>query len=189
MSISPVSALFVGIIALTLTVNAESIRKPVPVLKIMALGDSITFGTGDGCNNSPRDHCHGGYRIGLWRNLSSLASQAEYNFRSVGTQASGPSSLSNREHEGHIGWTARMFTQDCGLAPGAKSSIDDPDIQEAWCLETYIKQFKPDIILMHLGTNSLARSKQWRDAVYDLKQLIVRIARIQPSAMYVLISP
>ncbi|MEU5259474.1 endo-1,4-beta-xylanase [Amycolatopsis sp. NPDC021455] len=59
-------------------------------VRIMPLGDSITYGTGD----------PGGYRIGLWQRLAA----GRYTNDFVGSQFNGPSSLWDHDHEGHPGW-------------------------------------------------------------------------------------
>jgi lysophospholipase L1-like esterase len=59
-------------------------------VRIMPLGDSITYGTG-----TP-----GGYRIGLWNRLAAGGYRDDY----VGSQFNGPSSLWDHNHEGHPGW-------------------------------------------------------------------------------------
>ncbi|MCZ4124721.1 GDSL-type esterase/lipase family protein [Streptomyces sp. H39-S7] len=63
-----------------------------PVLRVMPLGDSITWGAGSATTSS--------YRLPLW-NL--LAGQSRYSVRFVGSQASG--SLPAFSNEGHSGYT------------------------------------------------------------------------------------
>lgn len=60
-------------------------------VRVMPLGDSITYGTGD----------PGGYRIGLWQRLAG----ASYTVDFVGSQSNGPAGLGDHDHEGHPGWT------------------------------------------------------------------------------------
>ncbi|WP_410588197.1 SGNH/GDSL hydrolase family protein [Amycolatopsis sp. lyj-23] len=59
-------------------------------VRIMPLGDSITYGTG----------VPGGYRIGLWQRLAA----GRYTNDFVGSQFNGPASLWDHDHEGHPGW-------------------------------------------------------------------------------------
>src|SRR5947209_18768574 len=59
-------------------------------VKVMPLGDSITYGTGD----------PGGYRIGLWQRLVAGGYKVDF----VGSQSNGPASLGDHDHEGHPGW-------------------------------------------------------------------------------------
>jgi lysophospholipase L1-like esterase len=60
-------------------------------VRVMPLGDSITYGTGD----------PGGYRIGLWQRLVGGAYTVDF----VGSQSNGPAGLGDHDHEGHPGWT------------------------------------------------------------------------------------
>ncbi len=59
-------------------------------VRVMPLGDSITFGTGD----------PGGYRIGLWQRFVANGYRVDF----VGSQSNGPASLGDHDHEGHPGW-------------------------------------------------------------------------------------
>jgi lysophospholipase L1-like esterase len=67
-----------------------------PVLRVMPLGDSITWGVGSSTTSS--------YRLPLW-NL--LAGQSRYSVRFVGSQASG--SLPDPANEGHSGYTIQQI--------------------------------------------------------------------------------
>jgi lysophospholipase L1-like esterase len=60
-------------------------------LKIMSLGDSITYGV---IGTNDRDS--GGYRTELWNKLVADGLKVEF----VGSQSSGPDGLSNKNHEG-----------------------------------------------------------------------------------------
>lgn len=107
--------------------------------KVLPLGDSITFGCGDGCNGLgcgdqcalSRPKCQAGWRAGLWRKLSPGSSTSDvWDF--VGTQQNGPEDT-DRDHESHPGWTCEGIL---GIA-------------DNWV------PLNPDIILLHLGTNNL----------------------------------
>lgn len=93
-------------------------------IKIMPLGDSITYGEGivD----------YGGYR----NLLGALLESDGYPFDFVGSEKSGEEALPDADNEGHPGWRISNI----------KEAIDT----EGW-LETY----RPDIILLHIGSNDL----------------------------------
>jgi lysophospholipase L1-like esterase len=93
-------------------------------LKIMPLGDSITYGEGI--------VSYGGYR----NLLGALLQSDGYLFDFVGSQKSAEEVLADADNEGHPGWRIRNLKDD----------ID----AEGW-LETY----KPDLILLHIGSNDL----------------------------------
>jgi len=124
--------------------------RPGP-LKIMPLGDSITFGTPDPGS--------GGYR----RVLGALLPQNDYPIEFVGSRPGGD--------EGHPGWTILQI----------KNGIDT----NGW-LETY----RPDIILLHVGTNDIragnaaaapdALSALLEDILVRLPQAHVIVAQIIP---------
>jgi lysophospholipase L1-like esterase len=76
-------------VALTVHPGAASAESNGGV-RVMPLGDSITYGTGD----------PGGYRIGLWQRAVAGGYQTDF----VGSQTNGPASLGDHDHEGHPGW-------------------------------------------------------------------------------------
>ena len=115
---------------------------------ILPLGDSITFGCGDSCvgaaggwncdlppYTTPCSACSGGYRQFLWRMLQQSASAGRLGSKPVqfvGTQHNGPSDV-DTHHEGHPGWQIPQIQA----------------ISKQWIAT------KPDIILLHLGTNDM----------------------------------
>jgi lysophospholipase L1-like esterase len=118
-------------IALALVVAAGAIGDAAPIepgkpVRIMPLGDSITFGT--------PDLGYGGYR----RLLGTLLAADGYMIDFVGSRRSGY--IPHPNNEGHVGWTI----------PQLKNGID----ANRW-LETY----RPDLVLLHIGTNDIFQGK------------------------------
>jgi len=112
------------------------VASAAPAVKILPLGDSITFGCGDGCDgnfcdaqHTPCAQCAGGYRAPLWRSITTLQG---VNVSFVGSQLNGPADI-DRHHEGHSGW----------------KTTDIHNIIGTWAA------FEPDLILVHLGTNDI----------------------------------
>lgn len=99
----------------------ESVAQSAPI-KIMPLGDSCTAGMGD--------PSYGGYRTDLYQHYTN----AGLNVQFVGSQTGGPSSLPQKNHEGHSGWTI----------PQISDNID------GW-LNTY----SPDVVLLLIGGNDI----------------------------------
>ncbi|MCP2163229.1 GDSL-type esterase/lipase family protein [Goodfellowiella coeruleoviolacea] len=93
---------------------------PAAGVRVMPLGDSITDGF-----NVP-----GGYRIGLWQKL--LAGGHTVDF--VGSMSNGPSSLGDRDHEGHSGWTIAQIDAN---------------------VVNWLRTHTPRTILLHIGTNDM----------------------------------
>jgi len=83
---------------LVITSHAEAAVGSQPV-RIMPLGDSITYGTGSDSKSS--------YRAALWNRL---VDQAGYNIDFVGSQQSG--ALPDRDNEGHRGWRIDQIAAD-----------------------------------------------------------------------------
>ena len=104
-------------------------------VRIMPLGDSITYGIGDPDEN--------GYRLRLWDLL--IANGYEVNF--VGSLKSG--SLNggfDSNHEGHSGWTAYEIAGD---------------------LRPWLNTYRPNIVLLHIGSNGLEASPDGVSQILD----------------------
>lgn len=95
-----------------LLVFTNSANAQVAPLRILPLGDSITFGLG----------APGGYRAPLFDVLTAQGYQVDF----VGTQTSNAAEgQSEREHEGHSGW---QIDQILGISESVLAEIDDPDV-------------------------------------------------------------
>ncbi|CAK4031800.1 Hypothetical predicted protein [Lecanosticta acicola] len=95
-------------------------------LRIMPLGDSITFGMGSAWGN--------GYRAFLYDYLMASCGQREVTF--IGSQHSGP--MSNGETEGYPGYSIASIANK--TQPALSDSLDR----------------KPNVVLLHAGTNDFA---------------------------------
>ena len=126
--------------------------------KIMAIGDSITDGT------YPVDPTPGAYRIQLWNRFISDSLNVDF----VGSKSNGPSTLGDKHHEGHPGWTINQITTlvDNGL------------------LFTY----QPDVVLLMIGTNDILRNDNISTLKTELSQLIDKITTGLPNANLVVSS-
>jgi len=142
------SRLFLGSLAV-------ATAAPVTVLP---LGDSITFGCGDGCKGTigcgdqcaiSRPYEQTGFRAPLWHMLSpGSVTSPDWDF--VGTQQNGPDD-SDRDHEGYPGWK----------------------IEDLWRVREGWVALNPDVILLHLGTNNMGVGLQQADeALKHMKILL-----------------
>lgn len=107
--------------------NFASIPDYNSPLKIMPLGDSITYGVS---GKNSRDS--GGYRTELWHKFIADGLQVKM----VGSQSHGPDSLGDKAHEGHPGWTIGQIA----------ASVNE-----------WLNAFQPDLILLMIGTNDTRR--------------------------------
>jgi len=123
-------------------------------LRILPLGDSITWGGQPGADNGTD-----GYRAQLIHALI-RARYASVNF--VGTQRSGL--MPNNDNEGH---------------PGAT-------ISELQAVMKAGLQMRPNVVLLHIGTNDLARpetaEEKWADAPKRLAALLDDVLDVCPDA-------
>ncbi|WP_422769707.1 GDSL-type esterase/lipase family protein [Plantactinospora sp. WMMC1484] len=116
-------------------------------VRVLPLGDSITDGF-----NVP-----GGYRIDLWQKVVAGGYTVDF----VGSQANGPASLGDRDHEGHSGWR-----------------IDQIDAN----IVSWLTTFQPQTILLHIGTNDVFQNRDLPNAPNRLAALIDRITTTAPNA-------
>ena len=157
---------------------------PTATVRVLPLGDSITFGCGDSMSpacvaegrgaactiaESPCATCAEGYRVRLFDSLSAGASPA-VSWRFVGTQRTGPRDCGTQgacQHEGHPGWR----TTDL-------SAI----------VNTTLAPLQPDIILLHIGTNDIGRNNYATPAVAaaavsaNLRALVAQLLAAVPGA-------
>ncbi|WP_163572361.1 GDSL-type esterase/lipase family protein [Fodinicola feengrottensis] len=79
----------------------------------------------------------------------------------VGSQTSGPTNLPDQNHEGHPGWTIAQLSQ-----------------QVVGWLTTY----KPDMVLLHIGTNDMYTDATSAAAPAELSTLLDQITQTVPAA-------
>ena len=128
-------------------------------LKIMPLGDSITYGV----IQSDRNTESGGYRTGLWHKFA--ADGLKVNF--VGTLSNGPASLGDKNHEGHRGFKIN------DIAASVNKWLD-------------VKQ--PNIILLTIGTNDMRWAGGLKTAPKRLSALVDQITDQLPNAQLLVAS-
>jgi lysophospholipase L1-like esterase len=99
-------------------------------IRIMPLGDSLTYGVQDEETEASINHNRTGYRAPLWYSLKDAKYEADF----VGSMSTGASANPpfDTNHEGHPNWTSY-------------------DLNEK--LYGYLEHAQPNIILLHIGTN------------------------------------
>ena len=128
---------------------------PLTTVKIMPLGDSITLGW----NYYPGTSypAPGGYRTLLWQKL---VQQDGKNIDFVGSLSSGPSTLGDKDHEGHSGWRIDQI----------RANVD-----------IYMASAQPDVVLLAIGTNDILQNYDLPNAPSRLQDLVGRICTDKPS--------
>ncbi|GEL26809.1 hypothetical protein PSU4_57630 [Pseudonocardia sulfidoxydans NBRC 16205] len=98
-----------------------------------------------------------GYRGPLYRMLQRDAINVDY----VGSLRSGPSWLPDKDNEGHSGWTLAMLAPKVG----------------AW-----VRAARPDVVLLHAGTNDLGRGVAGDVTARRLDDVLGKILAAAPRA-------
>jgi lysophospholipase L1-like esterase len=124
----------------------------------MPLGDSITWGLGSEPSFSVALDRGNGYRVALQKRLTAAGVKVDF----VGSQKSGtPAGAADLDNEGHPGWT---IAQIAGRVDG------------------WLNTYKPDAVLLHIGTNDIAKNADVADAPKRLSALIDQISKARPTA-------
>nr|WTA65562.1 FG-GAP-like repeat-containing protein [Micromonospora sp. NBC_00855] len=139
-------AAYQGLSAAISTTFRAILPRGETALRVMPLGDSITYGVG------VSDPEGTGYRARLWSGLSD-APVLDF----VGSMNSG--TLPDRNHEGHPWWR-----------------IADIDRQ----VDCVIPRYRPNVVLLHIGTNDMQFNDAVDDAPARLEGLIGKIVRLAP---------
>jgi lysophospholipase L1-like esterase len=102
----------------------------------------------------------GGYRVDLYRELKKRG--IEFDF--VGSLRNGPASLPDKEHEGHIGWRIDQI----------QASVDG-----------WLRAYRPDVVLLLIGTNDILRHYRATTAPARLDALVGQIYAVRPATKIV----
>jgi lysophospholipase L1-like esterase len=127
-------------------------------IRIMPLGDSITRGA---ICPKPGD-VPGGYRTRLWKRLTDAGHKVHF----VGADTSNPDpgKLPNPNHNGYKGWT-----------------IEQIDAK----VVSWLKESKPDVVLLHIGTNNAFQKANDAAITASLDKLITHITTESPKTYVV----
>ena len=138
----------------------EPTEPKVSIIRLMPLGDSITYGAGSTRNN--------GYRVVLGDLLlEGEPAAAEVDF--VGSQDSGRFADPEYVHEGYSGWVIEQLSEL--VMP---TEPNGP-------LETYT----PNLITLHIGTNDMNQDRDVANAPERLETLIDTIFETIPDVILV----
>jgi lysophospholipase L1-like esterase len=105
------------------------------------------------------DPRQGGYRTVLWK----MAQAQNWNMHFVGGSGSGPDDLPEKNHEGH---------------PGAR-------IEEITSIVPRMAQYRPQIVLLHAGTNDLINNVSPQQAADRMVVLLNRLTETLPDAVII----
>lgn len=130
-------------------------------VKIMPLGDSLTEG---GYSLDGSWYLSGGYRHYLKKMISDRGWRIDF----VGSRSSGPVPENDIQHEGYSGWR-----------------IEEVHSKVKVALET----FKPDVVLVMLGSNDLHQNFHTWGAPKRLANLVNEILNLNPKVIVLLASP
>jgi len=98
----------------------------------------------------------GAYRTQLWKNIVNNGYKVDF----VGSLRGGPSDLEDKDHEGHSGWRIDQISNN---------------------INSWMDTYKPDIVLLHIGTNDISQKYDLNNAPNRLSDLIDKICAKLPA--------
>ncbi len=135
-------------------------------LKVMPMGDSITYGV----VAHPNNITSGGYRTFLWNEFQELGLATDF----VGSSSTPNGGAPDDDHNGYRGKTINWLTSD----KWTSVSSGDPAGPSGGLTQSLNEQ-KPDVILLMAGTND-SQKDSVQTMLNDLSKLIDKIAQISP---------
>jgi lysophospholipase L1-like esterase len=125
-------------------------------LRVMALGDSITEGT----------QANPSYRPFLWKMVKRSGGEVDF----VGSMrapapARGLAEGFDPDHEGHWGWHVEEVLSR---------------------IEGWAARARPDIVLIHLGTNDIGTGGDLRETVEETRRVIEALRKVNPGVTVLL---
>jgi lysophospholipase L1-like esterase len=148
------AVLLLGVIYLIPLSSPKTEASAKPVITILPLGDSITYGVGSSDK--------GGYRTFLWKECI----KSGYSVRFVGTRSNGPGDI-DTYNEGHPGWRIDQISSH--VVP-------------------WLMLYRPQIILLFIGTNDILQRHDVSHAPERLTLLLDQITSILPKSTLIVAS-
>jgi lysophospholipase L1-like esterase len=119
-------------------------------VRIMPLGDSITEAFAP----------HDSYRYWLWNALKSDGYKVDFVGSMHGVFDGAPRDTNfDQDHEGHVGWTADQILSH---------------------LPAWARTYKPDVVLLHLGTNDMMLHQSVTGTLDELTQVVATLRKANP---------
>ncbi len=153
-------------------------------IKIMPLGNSITYGNNIGDLTVPRPLAD---RIAYRKDLYNLLSLGGYSFDFVGSETSGAPTVADGDNAGFPGITASQLesllnTGVLDQTPSSPSGLAGHSNGDIITAGFYLDAFSPDAILLHIGTNDVATttSTQIADILDEVDAYETRAGKTVP---------
>lgn len=99
----------------------------------------------------------GGYRTDLWQYMTADGRRVDF----VGSRSNGPPQLGDRDEEGHPGWRIHQLAAH---------------------VQSWLRTYHPDVVLLHIGTNDIIQRRALRNAPARLAALVDLITATAPDA-------
>lgn len=155
--LSPLTGVFIllaSLVGVGIGISSRPVQQPIAPpengVRVMPLGDSIT----------QANALHNSYRRPLWLKLRQVGYRVDF-VGSTRKHLGGPPPQQDfdLDHEGHWGWRVDEVLQQI----------------EAWS-----RAARPDIVLVHLGTNDLASGERSDGVIGEMRSLIQALRRVNP---------
>lgn len=135
--------------------QTRPVKSPAPATVAAPLANVRVMPLGDSITAGMT--VQGAYRTVLWQLMSTAWRDVEF----VGSMSAGPKELAERNHEGHPGWEIAQLDRHV----------------DAW-----LTIYRPDVVLLQIGTNDVLRDDHLAQAPYRLSALLDHITRALPHA-------
>jgi lysophospholipase L1-like esterase len=150
LSPSPRSSPFGSTVPQVEKLEPRRLLASVPGVRVMPLGDSITEAFAP----------HDSYRYWLWNALKADGYKVDFVGSMHGVFDGAPKDTNfDQDHEGHVGWTADQILSHLG--PWART-------------------YKPDVVLLHLGTNDMMLRQSVTGTITELGKVIDVLRNANP---------
>ncbi|WP_242840033.1 GDSL-type esterase/lipase family protein, partial [Ruminococcus flavefaciens] len=141
--------------------NTNTTTQSTGTIKIMPIGDSITYGMGD----------TGGYRKFLYNSLKKKG----YSVDMVGPEGTNSTTTNGLTYDdNHAGYSGFQIKQRASWG-------NDSSLYEKLKEKNAVKQAQPDIVLLIIGTNDMNANRSTSDCEKDLRDLLDYILADMPS--------
>lgn len=157
---------------LVLVFNYVNLHAQTTELKILPLGNSLTFEDGDGWDEISHPY---NKRVAYRYKLYQLLNAAGYTYDFIGSEESGSYYLGDA-YDDNAGFPGMTTSQMLTLLTTGRNTTQGANncrlLGSPWCDAFYFTSYEPDVILLHIGTNGLLTISDANEFILDVEQML-----------------